>query len=129
MGLKLEVGKYYKTRDGRKVGPMKNSYHTAGYYCWHTLSGNYNSNLWNEDGCSGSACDADLIALWQDKPTGPVRTVTRKEIVSGQYGIVNVDADRPTGNPRIVVSAVPTAAELRAAIATLTEIAQVLEDQ
>ena len=125
MGLKLEVGKYYKTRDGRKVGPMKNSYHTAGYYCWHTISGNCNSNLWNEDGCSGSACEADLISEWPAAPTGPVRTVTRKEIVPGVYGDVVVGDDHGIFIP----DTMHTAAELRAAITTLTEIADALEDQ
>ena len=70
---------------------------------------------------------ADLMRVTPAKPS-PVRTVTttRKEIVSGQYGIVNVDANRPTGNPRIIVGAVPTPTELTAAIATLTAIRDAL---
>lgn len=90
----------------------------------HAVDGlvNYDDN-WSLDGSDNWRIASPA------ETTGPVRTVTRKEIVIGQYGIVNVEADRPTGNPRIIVSAVPTPAELRAAIATLTEIADALEEQ
>ena len=55
---------------------------------------------------------------------GPVRTVTRKEIVPGCYGIVHVAT---TGHVGInTYSRNP--AELRAAAATLIEIADALED-
>lgn len=128
MGLKLEVGKSYRGVDGNKYGPMEcvgSSEHP-----WNE-AGSVSCHVWRCDGTSNWQGDPTLIAEWpaDEEPTGPVRTVTRKEIVSGQYGIVKVDADRPTGNPRIIVSAVPTASELRAAIATLTEIADALEEQ
>jgi hypothetical protein len=64
----------------------------------------------------------DLIAEWQE---GPVRTVTRKEIVPGWYGIVrvtnmgDVSIPAPGQDP----------AQLRAAAATLIEIADALEEQ
>lgn len=86
--------------------------------------------LYEEDMASMESLDWFRLTrpLWpNDEKEGPVRTVTRKEIVSGQYGIVNVDADRPTGNPRIVVSAVPTVGELTAAIETLAQIRDALE--
>lgn len=35
MGLKLEVGKYYKTRDGRTVGPMKSFNGVHSFHCDH----------------------------------------------------------------------------------------------
>lgn len=129
MGLKLEVGKYYKTRDGRKVGPMKNSYHTAGYYCWHTISGNCNSNLWNEDGCSGSACEADLISEWPVAPTGPVRTVTKREIVYGVHGDIEVvEDDTHQGGIGIYINATMNAARIRAAANSMLAVADALED-
>ena len=61
-----------------------------------------------------------------EEPTGPVRTVTRttKEIVPGEYGDVQV-----TGSGNIVVVVKPDADAIRAAIATLTEIADALEEQ
>ena len=57
--------------------------------------------------------------------TGPVRTVTRKEIISGFYGAVKV---APYDDERVFVhvSSTLSAAELREAIATLTEIADAL---
>ena len=57
-------------------------------------------------------------------PTGPVRTVTRKEIVPGVYGNVIVWND---GSGDVSVINMRTATELRAVIATLTEIADALE--
>lgn len=56
-------------------------------------------------------------------PTGPVRTVTRKEIVSGVYGKVRVDM---LGGIGVEVQELHDAEELTAAIATLTEIRDAL---
>lgn len=116
--VKLEVGKYYKTRDGRKVGPM-----IASGYAW-LYEDDQNCRLWNSDG-SGYYGDTDgaIIAEWTEEPTGPVRTVTRKEIVPGVYGNVEVYG---VGDFYIRQS---NATELRAAITTLTEIADALEQQ
>jgi len=52
--LTIEAGKYYKTRDGRKVGPM----------CGMI-------SKWNNDGTCRRACDTrcdELIAEWIDTP-------------------------------------------------------------
>jgi hypothetical protein len=54
---------------------------------------------------------------------GPVRTVTRKEIVPGVYGKVQV-----FGSLNVSTELMQGAAELRAAISTLTQIADALED-
>lgn len=58
--------------------------------------------------------------------TGPVRTVTRKEIVPGVYGNVKVH-DPGSKFVRINVDAAMSADELRAAISTLQEIADHLD--
>ena len=55
-------------------------------------------------------------------PTGPVRTVTRSEVVRGEYGRVVVTAAGGTWMRDCF-----TADELRVSIATLTEIADALE--
>lgn len=130
MTLKLEVGKYYKTRDGRKASIIRKNetpdnylvdHIEQGYQLYHYPSGK--SNL-------GDRRD-DLIAEWTDAPTGPVRTVTRKEIVPGVYGSVVVGVRLQDGAIAVGFSVTGTAvlnpAELRAAIATLTEIADALE--
>lgn len=69
--LRIEAGKFYKTRDGRKVGPLRT---------WPDLDGNpYPDRLcevhgdgryWLLDG-SGSG-DSDIIAEWADEPGAAV---------------------------------------------------------
>lgn len=121
--MELEVGKYYRTRDGRKVGPIELG--------WFGDTGSSSGESW----WMGSGAknklherDDDIIAEWVDKPSdtdpsSPVRTVTRKKIVPGNYGKVRV-----TGGMYFHVNSMSTATELRAAIKTLTEIADALEE-
>ena len=75
------------------------------------------SGNWNEN-------EATFRIVSRAKPTGPVRTVTRKEIVPGLYpGDVRVTKSR-----EIFMQASRRDADtIRAAIATLTEIAEALE--
>ena len=130
MGLKLEVGKSYKTRDGRKVGPMIRD--DGSIFHNHHSDRDLNMQVWNYDGSVYSECEGEsgqtLISEWpaDAAPTGPVRTVTRttKEIVPGVYGDVRVAEWK-------IVSVYPmeNAEQIRAAIATLTEIADALEEQ
>lgn len=72
--------------------------------------------------------------------TGPVRTVTRKEIVPGVYGVVSIhELTSDDGDPFIAllgatslkertVHVEMSAKKLRTTIATLTEIADALEE-
>lgn len=59
---------------------------------------------------------------------GPVRTVTRKEIVFGNYSGVEVHADNINGKPTPFVKfyAQPSAEELRAAAKVFIELADAL---
>jgi hypothetical protein len=83
--MKLEAGKYYRTRDGRKTLLSANDSRDEAYpwFCdvndWHGLDPMGRS-------CIGDS-SVDLVSEWID---GPVRTVTRKEIVGGMYGVVEV---------------------------------------
>jgi len=114
--VKLEVGKHYKTREGEKVGPMR--LYNNGFFDVSD-TGPHRNWFWDGDGTGiGSP---GIIAEWPEEPTGPVLTVTRKEIVPGVYGALTVERE---GLYRIMTSD-PT--ELRAAIATLTEIADAIE--
>lgn len=82
MGLKLEVGKTYRGVDGKKYGPMEcvgSSEHP-----WNEAD-NVSCHVWRCDGTSKWQSDPNLIAEWPAEPTGPVRTVTRKEIQTGVY--------------------------------------------
>lgn len=59
---------------------------------------------------------------------GPIRTVTRREIVPGVYGGVNVQTYDDT-RVTVFMSRTYNAAELREAARIFTEIADVLEDK
>jgi hypothetical protein len=114
--MNIEEGKFYRTRDGRKVGPMQWSGQDE--WPWFDVPGS--GICWMDDGSPAKFTNSpQLVSEWQD---GPVRTVTRKEIVPGSYGCVVVCNDGS------VSAACDTAAELRAAAATLIEIADALED-
>jgi hypothetical protein len=65
--VKLEEGKYYRTRDGRKVGPMQ--FYGAGYQllfcCVNGLE-----RFWRECGKHHFGCDEiDLVAEWVEETT------------------------------------------------------------
>jgi len=81
----------------------------------------------------------DLIAEWPDEQ--PVRTVTRKEIVPGVYGKLSIHqlrgergevylafVDNITHKENTIHATV-TSHEIRAAIATLQQIADAMENQ
>jgi len=74
--LKIEAGKFYKTRDGRKVGPIR-------LKATHGSDGPYRiDGLWNylENGLVGSISNGDhkddLIAEWIDEPVAKASTTT-----------------------------------------------------
>jgi len=85
VSFKIEAGKYYRTRDGRKVGPVTDR---GGYYCANEM--NYNSG--GECGYEGRhdpyhdwRDKHDLIAEWVDEPvkaTAPVQFILRNDIFS-----------------------------------------------
>jgi len=127
MGLKLEVGKMYRSENGESVNVL----HDDGtnpypFKCsdgrWRTRDG----RVWED----GARCPDDLIAEWTDAPTGPVRTVTRttREIVPGVYD--GLDVGRAVNG--MVFLAMPIAnhcqESIDALIAHLTVIRDALED-
>lgn len=121
--MQIETGKYYRTRDGRKVGPILNYNHNG----WlHVQSGTVAGNcLWEIDGQTvGGDRDSDLLSEW---PSGPVREVTRKEIVPGVYGLITTGPVEANCFVRIgVTRELFNAAELRAAAEVLTQIADAI---
>lgn len=59
--LTIEAGKFYRARDGRKVGPIE----AYDYGYWHVRGTN---DLWRADGTECVHSSADLIAEWVDGP-------------------------------------------------------------
>jgi hypothetical protein len=129
--MKIEAGKYYRTRDGRKVGPMVN-------YEWGdrrddvAFIENYgDGRFWSTSGIyrKGTNDTCDIIAEWTESP---VREVTRKEIVPGVYGQIRVyDETCEPGHVCLGSKSVAyhwTVAELTAAIDTLTQIRDAMQE-
>jgi|GEM_PF-4227049 len=64
MTLQIEAGKYYRTRDGRKVGPMQES----GCDEWPWIVEVGDGRCWHNDGSEvAHTKSGDLIAEWQDE--------------------------------------------------------------
>ena len=134
--MKIEAGRYYKTRDGRKVGPMK--LNTRGEWsgeCDGESWGYHGNGNWGQISGGLDVKDRnpyrvlrDLIAPWPTEPTGPVRTVTRKEIVPGVYGGLEVGS-AIDGHVFIAMGIQRVDAEaIDALIANMTAIRDALED-
>jgi len=69
--IKLQVGKFYKTRDGHKVGPLgcEGPRKVGGrVYPWDDTS-NGNAHFWSDTGKCDDGFEYDLIAEWTDTPT------------------------------------------------------------
>lgn len=133
--MKIEAGKYYKTRDGRKVGPTEVSEYNTSYPKAKFWVEDY--GLIQENGKFGNDEDTpelDLISEWQDKAPSPIRTVTRREIVPGVYGKVFINdydelANTVSLNVKDDFGCVSfNAEELRETAHILNQIAEVLED-
>lgn len=127
--MKLEEGKFYKTRDGTRVGPAKRG------NGWQL---NYKGCLFTYwyDGGYGVFDETpyDIISEWTDEPEvatqSPIRTVTKKELVPGVYGQVWI-SEREDGLGLSSIQMKPTLdpSELRAAADIFTQIADYLEDK
>ena len=91
--MKIEVGKYYKTRDGYRVGPMRN--------CLDCYDYEGSVGAFNGYGGSLYGCDQDLIAEWIDEPvTGTLHSLNAKKrdiVIDGngvKYCLCQDDIDR-----------------------------------
>ena len=125
MGLKLEVGKYYRDQNGRKIGPIVDHGWSDGF----NFYGGKRMGFYNEEGRRQNNIDY-IVSEWQDAPTGPVRTVTRKEIVYGVHGDIEVVEDEThQGGIGIYINATMDAARIRAAANSMLAVADALEEQ
>ena len=119
MGRKLES---YTDSKGNTVRDGDEVYWNNKLWEVIYISDNY-VNLYRNGGMHLPFSWGVPIRKISNKLDGPVRTVTRKEIVPGVYGAVGVQ-----DGCLVNVAYMRTADELRAAAATLIEIADALEE-
>lgn len=89
MMVKLEVGKHYSTRDGRKVGPLSQ-------FSEGTMHNGVNdSRLWNLDGSRYYRNDpnSDLISEWQDEPEAYSGVIEKVNIAEAAFNAMADQAE------------------------------------
>jgi hypothetical protein len=98
--MKIEVGKYYRTRDGRKVGPME-KWSNSAPHCWRQVGRsifyNEGGDIWDDNGGSEYFGEhGHLIAEWTDEPASPTlsgETIDHIAIDSLKFHIQDKDMD------------------------------------
>lgn len=87
--FQIEAGKFYTTRDGRKVGPMRDDWEYHGVYHFHTTKGDLSGHLWRADGqqCNNTNPEVDLVAEWTEPAVvAKVRVGATVDAISDEYG-------------------------------------------
>lgn len=113
--LKIEAGRYYKTRDGRKVGPIRDKDDLNDHYpfradggpggtIYYRASGTCNLG-WSQSGSE----DFDLIAEW---PTAQSNVGTQVDAIAEEYG----PAPQPEPDTTLNIKFTSDFSELDAAI-------------
>lgn len=134
--MRLEAGKTYLSTAGEKIGPVIPWDSCASDHTWQWTVGDGapdEDQIYREDGTS--RYNSDLIAEWTE---GPVRTVTRREVIEGRYACVDVghvidvpECENPDASPTrkvaVALYGYRSATELKAAAAVLLELAGALE--
>lgn len=85
--MKLEVGKYYVSRSGDKVGPTQNHLGIKGYP-WDAVGDNGTPYFYTDYGVADDGEEFDLVSEWPER--SPIRTRTVTEIVPGVYGRISI---------------------------------------
>ena len=132
---KPRAGVDARTRDGRRA-----SNPTENRYGWFAMVEGVKRQFLPDGSHYFNVKGFDLVADWpvSPAPTGPVRMVTRPEIVPGTYGRIRVETSYDS-SPRQIVLALTepnrvgdfwlTAPELRAAAETLSQLADAMEQE
>lgn len=110
--MQIEAGKFYRTRDGRKVGPCESSDLPRRY----EFGGDWDLCHWADGTYCGDDRSLDIGAEW---PDSPVQLVPR--VIPGTYGKVRV-----TEGGYVHCKSMRTAEEIRDTIATLEQIAEAM---
>lgn len=72
MTITLQEGKFYKTRDGRKFGPLEKYGRSGPDYPWTVGDGEF---IYRANGTSYGGPPRDLVAEWVDEPCPAQETV------------------------------------------------------
>lgn len=132
--MKIEEGKSYKTRDGRKASDVTISEPIARFKiegedfhrCVFTETGRGNDKYFPD-------LPTDVVSLWPEEPISPIQSKTVKSCKEGNYGNIYVFHDEMSKVINIGLSndarVMPfTASELRAAALTFAKLADFLEE-
>ena len=94
VSLIVETGKFYRTRDGRKVGPMVAAQFVSGFYDGAAL---ITSQRWEADGSfiAGFSSQLDLIAEWIDEPVAMPPASAQVDTLAEEYGPVTPASPKP----------------------------------
>lgn len=95
-GLKIEAGKYYRTRDGRKVGPVT---YRDGYFIanlWHYNSAGECGYEGRHDPSHDWRDELDLIVEWVDEPVKKAAPVAVQQDAPELTVKLSFDADDVT---------------------------------
>jgi hypothetical protein len=113
----VKEGLSYRTNLGRRIGPVAilpggMVVTSEEYTAWDLQGRRYGRNYLDSE---------FLLEEWTD---APIRTITRKEIVQGNYGIVAITKS----NKVMIAAGNYTADQLREAAHILNQIAEALEN-
>lgn len=121
----LEKGKFYVDKHGKKVGPL-----TGSSFKYIVGRSGGEDPEWDNNGyvvIRGEEGYGDLVSEWTDD--GPVRTVTRREIVLGDYGRVRVNGSHNSAKEvSVIVEGWMKADELRSAAMIFSQLAEALDE-
>ncbi|WP_284777111.1 ribosomal protein L7/L12 [Agrobacterium sp. lyk4-40-TYG-31] len=98
--LKIEAGKFYKTRDGRKVGPMR-VWRLGGW----ASEGEFSTGLWLSDGQPKYSMAKDspaLIAEWIEEPAAKAKASNENAQPKFKVGDRVIDTESSEGYTAIV---------------------------
>jgi hypothetical protein len=111
--MKIEAGKYYRTRDGRKAGPMVTSVDDDQYAFYAAINGKGGNKIFQADGSHGGTrwifnepCN-DLISEWPSETLTPHQQRTA-EMIKVMQAYVEGERVELQGGPFPEFSKVPT---------------------
>lgn len=98
--MQIEAGKFYRTRDGRKVGPMREdpNYSPRPFDVDSYFPAPLGRTLWTRDGESDEGSNLDLVAEWLD-PVDLTALTTPFGLLDEVYGPGTQEALKAHGGP------------------------------